>query len=102
MPWKIEISLKNNSDSDLKVKIPKGQIFENKKIGSGIQNVASVRDYQLIIPAKSRITVEIEVYCINRHLSPPTGQLGNLTIYKISQDFNDQQNLWNILNQPKT
>jgi hypothetical protein len=101
MSWKTEIYLKNNSDRNIKMKIPKGQIFENKKVGSGIQNVAASREYDLIIPANSRIAVEIEVFCINRHLSAPNGQQGNLTIYKIAHNFNNQNDLWDSLNRPK-
>lgn len=101
MSWTTEITLKNTSDNDVTFTIPKGQIFENKKIGTGIQNVASTRDYKLIIPAKTRLTIEIEVYCINRSLSAPSGHFGNLTIYKIAHNFNDQENLWNSLSNPK-
>jgi hypothetical protein len=101
MSWKTEISLKNNSDNDINIKIPKGQIFEHKNVGTGIQNVASAREYRLIIPANSRLKVEIEVYCINRHLSAPSGQFGNLTIFKIANDFTDHNYLWDILSHPK-
>lgn len=100
MSYRVEISLKNNLDEDVLCIIPKGQVFENKKVGSGFQNVAASREYRLIIPAKSSIKVEIEAYCINRSLSPPSGNFGNITIFKIDKPFNSQDELWDLMRNP--
>ena len=100
MSWITEVALKNNSDDDVLCVIPKGQVFENKDIGTGIQNVAAEREYRLIIPAKSRLTVEISVLCINRSFSSPSGKAGNVTIFKIDQPFKDQHELWKIMGMP--
>jgi len=98
MAWKTEIKLKNNTPDDLLFTIPKGQLFENKKIGSGIQNVAAAREYKLIVPGHSRIIVEIEVLCINQSLSPPSGMSGNIAVFKINKDFGNQNDLWANMN----
>lgn len=100
MSWITEIVLKNNTDDDVLCMIPKGQIFENKKIGSGLQNMAAAREYRLIIPAQSRLSVDIEVCCINRRLSPPSGVPGNVTIFQIDRPFNTQDELWALMNTP--
>lgn len=100
MSWQTEISLKNNSYEDVLCIIPKGQIFEHKKIGSGIQNVAAGREYRLIVPAKSQLTVEIKVYCINRSFSSPAGRPGNVTIFRIDKPFSSQEELWSIMGSP--
>lgn len=100
MSWKTEISLMNNTTNDVLCVIPQGQVFENKKIGTGIQNMAAAREYRLIIPANSRITVEIDVYCINKQLAPPSSVLGNVSIFKIDRPFSDQQGLWALMNIP--
>lgn len=100
MTFKTSISLQNNTPEDVICVVPKGQIFENKKIGIGTQNVASAREYKLIIPGNSKISVDIDVLCINQHLSSPNGQKGNVTIFKIDKDFEDQNDLWRILNSP--
>jgi len=97
MSWKTDISLRNNKDEDVICVIPKGQIFENKKVGTSVQNVAAAREYRLIIPASSRITVEIDVLCINRSFSPPSGLAGSISIYKVAVNFSDQQELWDAL-----
>jgi hypothetical protein len=100
MSWRTEVSLKNNSDNDVLCVIPKGQVFDNKKIGSGIQNVAASREYKLIIPAKSRMKLEVEVYCINRRFSSPSGSPGNVTVFQIDQSFSSQEDLWKIMGVP--
>lgn len=101
MSIKVEIKLRNDTSDDVLCTIPKGHIFENKKLGIKLQNVAAARDYQLIIPAKSRINAEIECLCINRYLGSPTGEAGNITIFKIDQPFESQQQLWNIIATPR-
>jgi len=102
MSWKTQISLRNNRDEDIFCVIPKGLVFENKEVGTMIQNVAALRDYRLIIPASSRLTLEIEVGCINRSFSPPSGRPGNVTIFKIDKPFNSQEELWNVMGSPLT
>jgi hypothetical protein len=100
MSWKTEITLRNNRDEDMLCLIPQGLVFENKTVGSMIQNVASSRDYKLIVPGSSRLTVEIDVDCINRSFSSPAGRPGNVTIFKIDQSFSSQQDLWDIMSKP--
>jgi hypothetical protein len=100
MSWQTEISMKNNSDDDVMCVIPKGQVFENKNVGSQVQNVAASREYRLIVPGKSRIRVEIEVYCINRAFSSPRGGPGNVTIFRIDRPFATQDELWRIMGAP--
>lgn len=97
MSWKTEISLRNNKPEDVVCVIPKGQIFENKKVGTSIQNVAAAREYRLIIPGDSRLTVAIEVLCINQSFSPPRGQPGSVSIFKVPDSFSSQQDLWGNL-----
>ena len=97
MSWKTEIRLVNNRSEDVICIIPKGQIFENKRVGTSVQNVAAAREYRLIIPGSSKLTAEIEVLCINRSFSPPRGQLGSVSVFKIGKDFKNQEDLWNLL-----
>ena len=97
MPWKTEISLKNNTDRGCKIKIPKGQVFENKTIGTGKQNVAASKNYEFFLPPKSTLKVEIDVFCINRRLSSPSG-FYNITQFKINKEFENQDQLWDLMN----
>ena len=97
MPWITDITVKNNTGTNFRCKIKKGQIFENKKVGTGLQNVAAARDYVFDVPPNSTSVVQIEVLCINQKLRPPSGFL-NLTNYMVAKDFQSQQDLWNIMN----
>lgn len=97
MSWTVEISVKNTTSYKFPFQIKKGQIFENKQIGTGYQNVAAVQDYNFEIAANSKQTVTIEVLCINQHLKPPSGNL-NLTGFQISSAFLSQQELWDLMN----
>jgi hypothetical protein len=97
MAWTTEITIKNVSNSNLKCKVKKGQIFENKKIGTGLQNVAAAKDYVFELPPNSIQVVQIEVLCINQKLSSPHGFL-NITNFIVNQDFHSQEDLWSIMN----
>jgi len=97
MAWNTEITIQNTSDSRLRCKVKKGQVFENKKIGTGLQNVAAAKDYIFDLPPNSTQVVQIEVFCINQKLMPPEGLL-NITNFTVDKNFYSQQNLWSIMN----
>lgn len=96
MAWTTEITLKNNLNRSYKCKIPKGQVFENKKVGTGIQNVAAAKEYIFDLPPNSTGVFTIEVLCINEHLGSPKGNY-NATFFKVNRNFNDQNELWSIM-----
>lgn len=77
------------------------QVFENKQIGTGFQNVAAIQDYNFEIPSNTKQTVTIEVLCINQKQKPPFGSL-NLTNLQVAGNFTDQQSLWNLMDISKT
>jgi hypothetical protein len=97
MSYKVTVNLRNDSLEDILCVIPKGQIFENKKVGTGFQNLAVTRDYRLIIPSGSRISAELDAFCVNRSLSSPKGGTGNVSIFKIDKPFSDQDELWRMM-----
>jgi len=97
MAWTTEITIKNTSSSKLRCKVKKGQVFENKRIGTGLQNVAAAKDYVFELQPNSTQVVQIEVLCINQRLKSPHGLL-NVTSYMVNEDFHSQQDLWSIMN----
>lgn len=97
MSYKVTINLRNDSAEDMLCVIPKGQIFENKQVGTGFQNLAVVRDYRLIIPSGSKISAELDAFCVNRSLSSPRSSTGNITVFKIDKPFNSQDELWRMM-----
>lgn len=96
MSYSVDVKLKNNQPYDVLCVIPKGHIFENKEIGTGRQNVAAVRQYEISIPAGSTVTVTIEALCINQSYASPSGP-GNVSIFKIAKPFSSQPGLWQLM-----
>ena len=96
MSWTAEIILANKTGAEVKVQVRKGQVFSNKKVGTGYQNVAASRDYTFSLPPYTKQMETIEVLCINEKLKPPTGFL-NVSPYRINKDFLSQQDLWEIM-----
>jgi|LakMenEpi03Aug12_release.lakeMendotaPanAssembly.Ray.scaffolds.fasta_scaffold77640_3 hypothetical protein len=96
MSFLVQIKLKNNQTFDTLCVIPQGHIFENKLVGSGRQNVAAIKKYEILIPAGSSISVTIETLCVNRSYSRPSGP-GNVSIFKINKPFSSQSDLWGLM-----
>ncbi len=96
MSFPVEIKLKNNQPFDTLCVIPQGHVFENKKIGTGRQNVAACKKYEILIPAGSSITVTIETFCLNKSYASPSGP-GNVTIFKVNKPFSTQSDLWGLM-----
>lgn len=97
MAWTTEITIKNNTSLKYSCKIKKGQVFENKRVGTGFQNVAAAKDYVLDLQPNTTGVFQIEVLCINQNLKSPHGNL-NLTNYMVSTNFQSQHDLWQSMN----
>ena len=95
--YKVTLTLRNETESDVMRFVPKGQVFENKNVGTERQNLAAARDYRLIVPAQSRLTLELDALCTNQTMSGPNGSPGRTTIFRIAEPFESQQDLWNIM-----
>lgn len=95
--YKVTITLRNDTDDDVMCIVPKGQVFENKSVGTPRQNLAAARDYRVIIPGRSRLTLELDALCTNQTMSGPNGSPGRTTVFRIAGSFDTQQDLWNIM-----
>jgi len=95
--YKVTVSLRNDTDKDVLCLVPKGQVFENKNVGSERQNLAAARDYRVIVPAQSRLTLEVDALCTNRTMGGPNGSSGRTTIFQITGLFETQEDLWRIM-----
>jgi hypothetical protein len=96
MSWTAQITIQNKSNTRFRYKIKKGQVFENKRTGTGLQNVVAIKDYVFEIQPNATETVLIEVLCLNEKLKPPSGNY-NLTNFMVDKDFQTQQDLWAIM-----
>jgi hypothetical protein len=95
--YKVTLTLRNDTDDDVMCFVPKGQVFENKNVGTQRQNLAAARDYRVIIPGRSRMTLELDALCTNQSMSGPNGSPGRTTVFRIAGSFDSQQDLWNIM-----
>src|ERR1043166_698899 len=94
------IVIKNQTGEDIEVKIPKGQIFENRQLRPRRQNLAAANEGIITIPASSDdsspgMPITIEALCINKGFDYPNGSSGNITIFELNnKSFADQKDLW--------
>ena len=94
------IVVKNQTSEDIKVKIPKGQVFENKQLKPKRQNLAAANEDIITIPASFDISspgvpITIEALCINKGFDYPNGNSGNITIFELNnKSFIGQKDLW--------
>jgi len=95
--YKVTLTLRNDTDEDVMCFVPKGQVFENKTVGTQRQNLAAARDYRVIIPGRSRLTLELDALCTNRTMSGPNGSPGRTTVFRVAGAFDSQEDLWNIM-----
>jgi len=95
--YKATLTLRNDTDEDVMCFVPKGQVFENKNVETQKQNLAAARDYRVIVPARSRLTLELDALCTNQTMSAPNGSPGRATVFRIAGAFDLQQDLWNIM-----
>ena len=100
--YKVTLKLRNETDKDVVCLVPKGQIFENRETETGRQNLAAARDYRVIVPARSRLTVELDAFCANQSMASPNGSPGRTTIFRIARAFESQQDLWSIMSSAGT
>lgn len=101
--FEVWVTVRNQTHRAVKVKIPKGQIFENKNSITRRQNLAAAGEDIIRIPASSdsspsTVVIKIEALCINKGFDPPAGDLGNITIFELSNNrFITQDELWDWL-----
>jgi len=97
--YNVKLTVTNITPKEIEVIVPKGQIFANKKVESDRQNLAAAKEYQITLGVGETKLVDIGSLCINKHLKRPDGGKGNVTIYKISGDFTDQDSLWKMISE---
>jgi len=94
------ISMENLTSEDIEFVIPKGQVFENREPQSGRQNLAAAGQQRQTLAAQSSLDLAVEAHCINKDLSPPNGEPGNITVFKIRDDkFVGQAELWRSIDE---
>lgn len=92
--FEVSLKVENVTDSQIVAEVPKGQVFENKKPKERRQNLASRQLASVDLPPHQVIEVKVDALCINQNWMPPKGGEGNITVFRIKEDFSGQHDLW--------
>jgi hypothetical protein len=87
--------LRNLTNKEVTVAIPRGQVFENTTINSRYQNVVAAEETTITLAPNGVVPIRLAAYCLNRSMRAPIGGTGNVTPLKIRFEFKDQEELWN-------
>jgi hypothetical protein len=95
----VTLKLENLTDVPIEARIPKGQIFENKRPNERVQNLAARQEVPSIeLPPHRVVELTIDALCVNKHWRPPNGGTGNLTVFRIRGGaFMGQNDLWTTI-----
>ncbi|HXQ34598.1 MAG TPA: hypothetical protein VN843_11355, partial [Anaerolineales bacterium] len=98
----VQIVVENPNPKAVEVLIPQGQVFEQKQLVEK-QNLAALRGAKIRIPPLADRTIEVPAICINRGLNFPRGNLGNITIFELTNNtFVDQNDFSDWYDKKKT
>lgn len=94
----VRLKLENRHTHKLKCIIPKGQIFENRKVTTKTQNIVTSERYEIELDIGEVKYYDIETFCLNQTLDPPNYTDGRITIYEIiNKNYMTQDDLWRII-----
>jgi hypothetical protein len=92
--FEVNLKVENVTDRQVVAEVPKGQVFENKRPKERRQNLAARQLASINLPPHQVIEIKVDALCINQNWRPPKGSEGNITIFRIKEDFSGQQDLW--------
>lgn len=94
MSFKVAITLENPRAQRIEVTIPRGMLFEAQDPRHHVQNLVVSKDYQLVVPPRSSVTVQIECFCANQSFAPPRNTAMNVTPFFTKGALRSQQETW--------
>jgi|SRR5947209_8049003 len=99
MNIKAIITLTNERDEELSIRIPAGSIFE-APTELGVQCVAVVDEYKFTIPPRSQRKVEVYGRCLNQKRGIPHLVQGRATPFRYAGASLDQSRIWQRVSNP--
>lgn len=97
----VGITLINNRNEEVTVRIPAGSIFEAAKTEHGVQNVLVIKDYKFKVPPHGRCKAIMHGRCLNQKRSLPHSSLGRATPFRYTGHSFDQEAIWKDVSAPK-
>lgn len=95
----VTITLKNPTDTEKIVKIPRGTIIEPEPNHLTYQSAVIAKDYIFKLNPKETCSVMLDAECWNEHLSPPSTTPGKLTPLK--GDIKKTPHIWETSSSPR-
>jgi len=92
--YEVALELRNLTDREVHLRIPRGQVFENTKPKSGFQNLVVPEESQVEMPPHGWRRVTLPGLCLNHGLRAPVGQPGYIAPLQVLFEFTDQGSLW--------
>lgn len=95
---RLEVVLKNESQSNQEVVFEQGQMIEVNELHA--QNVVIVSGNTIQIGPNESRSITLTVFCASRHRNPPTGYSARLTPFIMKapvSTFQSQQRVWDLL-----
>jgi hypothetical protein len=96
----VMLKVRNLTGGELRLRIPKGQVFEHKQPEKKKQNLAAANEDFIVLkrpdgPDSPPVPITIKALCLNKGFPLPDGHPGNVTIFEVrNKNFINQDQLW--------
>lgn len=94
MSFRLRITLKNPGSVPKRVVIHQGTVFEVQDPFARVQNLVAAAPTVMTVPPGCVRGVEIDTWCLNRHLAPPRATAMRATVLVKPGGFDNQAALW--------
>ncbi len=92
----LQLSVQNNTDRDLRVRIPQGAMFEQAQ-WNGKQNLVVTNEEFIIVGPAQNQTFPLHASCANGSAQAPSGDVMNVTPFifnNLGDTFQNQDSVW--------
>lgn len=96
----VGITLKNDRDEEVTIRIPAGFIIESTQTEHRVQNIAAEKEYVFRLRSREQRKVIVYGRCLNRSRSEPKFSPGRVTPLGYAGSL-DQSAIWQEVSTPK-
>ncbi len=97
----VGITLRNDRNEEVTVRIPAGSIIEVARVDNKVQNIAIAKEYVFKLPPNRKSKVIVTGRCLNSKRSIPRSTPGRATPFKYAGPSFDQGAIWRAVSSPK-
>ena len=99
--FNVEIQIRNNTDEEVDVTVPQGQMIESVK--ENAQNIVVAEEKQVVLQPYEKRVIRVPAMCAARRRSDPSGSKGRITPYVLTAPPNAYQSkysVWSYIEEP--